>query len=65
MRIVMLLVLCAELTLVLSGCAVKKIKAWPPEIEFSDGFDISVGTNAIDSVDDRRGMSRKHVAPTN
>lgn len=45
--------------LTLQGCAVKKIDAWPPSIEFHEGWDIHFGTNGISSVDDKRGIGKK------
>lgn len=56
----------------LSGCGVmgvRKFDFWGAKMEFAEGLDFHAGANAIDKVDDRRGVSRIHStiseAPTN
>jgi hypothetical protein len=39
-----------------TGC-VKSVDLWGFKTEFYPGFDVSAGANAVDRVDDRRGVS--------
>lgn len=41
------------------GCAVQKIDLWGAKLEFADGFDIHAGTNQVNQVDNRRGLSTR------
>lgn len=46
----------------LTGCSavgIKEIDLWGARMTFADGVDYRVGFNAIDQVDDRRGLSRR------
>lgn len=42
----------------MSGCFVRRVDLWGAKMEFAEGFDVHAGTNAIDKVDDRRGINR-------
>lgn len=47
--------------LVGSGCGalgVRNVDAWGFKMEFAEGIDVHAGVNAVDNVDNRRGVSR-------
>lgn len=49
----------AVLLMSISGCGaigVSKVDFWGAKMEFSEGIDYRVGFNAIDSVNDNRGL---------
>lgn len=50
----------------LTGCGlmgVRKADLWGAKFEFAEGIDFSFGANAIDRVDNRRGVSRSEEPP--
>lgn len=49
-------VLWALIAWCLSGCGTK-IDAWGLKVELPQGFDVGAGVNALDKVDNRRGVS--------
>ncbi len=45
----------------LTGCGamgVRNVDLWGAKMEFYPGFDVNVGANAIDKVDNRKGISK-------
>lgn len=53
----MLLGLALWIAASLTGC-VRKIDLWGAKFEFAEGLDFSLGANAVDRVDNHRGVSR-------
>lgn len=62
-RIVVTLVLLA-CAIQFAGCGLRKVELtnWGPRMEFyeskSEGYDFHIGANAIDKVDNRRGVNK-------
>lgn len=48
---------------ILSGCGmlVKEVDAWGLKMKFPEGYNMNVGANTIDEVDDRKGLNRNVV----
>lgn len=55
--------LLATLSLQSCGMLVKEVDAWGLKMKFPEGYNMNVGANTIDEVDDRKGLNRGKVVP--